>query len=581
MRKTKIVCTIGPSSEKEEVLRQLMLEGMSVARLNFSHGSIAEHKVKVDRIKKLREELDLPISIMFDTKGPEIRLGKLKDDMEPYLNVSDQYILTTDDIEGDEKMASISYSHLPEDIKIGDRILIDDGLVELKVTSVEGNKIFTRVANGGFIKSNKGVNVPDVKLRLPSLTEKDIKDLKFGVQEDIEFIAASFIRSKEDVLKIRSVLEEEGNFDIKIISKIESKEGLDNIDEIIEVSDGIMVARGDLGVEIPTEEVPLAQKRIIKKCNLLGKPVITATQMLDSMIRNPRPTRAEANDVANAVLDGTDAIMLSGETASGAYPLEAVRTMAKIAKKTEESIDYKELLRNKISSQENTVTNSIGKSTCTIASDISAKAIITATTSGTTSRAISKFRPENPIVAVTTDKKVRRQLELSWGIVSLIAPSANSTDEVIDMAVEVSKQNDLVKNGDLVVITAGVPVGFSGSTNLIKVQKIGELVIRGTGIGEKTYAGRCLVLKDQDDYKDFIEGDIIVTVSSDKETVSYLEKAGGLITEESGFTSHGAIVGVELGLPTIVGAKDITKALKTGERIIINAKDGTIQKCED
>lgn len=576
--RTKIVCTIGPSSESEEVLEQLIKEGMSVARLNFSHGSIPEHKIKIDRIKKVRDRLQRPVAIMFDTKGPEIRLGNLKDDMEPYLNVDDEYVLTTEDIIGNEKIASITYKELPKDIKKGDSILIDDGLIELKVESVTGAEIHTKVVNGGFIKSKKGVNVPNVKLRLPSLTEKDIADLKFGVKEDIDFVAASFVRTKEDVLNIRSVLESEGMYNIQIISKIENKEGLENIDDIIEVSDGIMVARGDLGVEIPTEEVPIVQKEIIKKCNLKGKPVITATQMLDSMIRNPRPTRAEANDVANAVLDGSDAIMLSGETASGAYPVEAVKTMAKIARAMEESIDYDELLREKILMNDRNITNSIGKSTCQIAADINADAIITATTSGGTSRAIAKFRPKNQIIAVTTDEKVRRQLSLTWGVEALLSEKIFSTDEVIANAVEISKSHGYVKSSDTVVLTAGVPVGLAGSTNLIKVQTVGELLVRGTGIGEKSVTGRAYVVKEGRDFKDFKEGDILVSPYTDKDMVTYIERAAGLVVEEAGFTSHGAIVGLNLGLPTIVGAKDICNKLKTGDMILINAKSGTVEK---
>lgn len=576
--RTKIVCTIGPSSESEEVLEQLIKEGMSVARLNFSHGSIPEHKIKIDRIKKVREKLKRPVAIMFDTKGPEIRLGNLKDDMEPYLNVDDEYVLTTKDLIGDEKIASITYKELPKDIKKGDSILIDDGLIELKVESVTGDEIHTKVVNGGFIKSKKGVNVPNVKLRLPSLTEKDIADLKFGVKEDIDFVAASFVRTKEDVLNIRSVLESEGMYNIQIISKIENKEGLENIDAIIEVSDGIMVARGDLGVEIPTEEVPIVQKEIIKKCNLKGKPVITATQMLDSMIRNPRPTRAEANDVANAVLDGSDAIMLSGETASGAYPVEAVKTMAKIARAMEESIDYDELLREKILMNDRNITNSIGKSTCQIAADINADAIITATTSGGTSRAIAKFRPKNQIIAVTTDEKVRRQLSLTWGVEALLSEKIFSTDEVIANAVEISKAHGYVKSSDTVVLTAGVPVGLAGSTNLIKVQTVGELLVRGTGIGEKSVTGRAFVVGEGCDFNDFREGDILVSPYTDKDMIVYIEKAAGLVVEEAGFTSHGAIVGLNLGLPTIVGAKDICNKLNTGDMILINAKSGTVEK---
>lgn len=394
MKKTKIVATIGPSSESEEILKNLFLEGVNVARLNFSHGSHEEHKIKIDRIKKLRREMDLPIGIMLDTKGPEIRLGDI--DGEVILNSGEEFILTNKDLVGDKNIASISYKELYRDVKEKDKILIDDGLVELVVKEIRGEDIVTEVENSGAISSHKGVNVPGANLKLPALTERDILDIKFGIKEDIDFIAASFVRSREDVLAIRKVLEEERDYTTKIISKIESQKAVELIDEIIEVSDGIMVARGDLGVEIETEAVPIVQKEIIKKCNIVGKSVITATQMLDSMIRNPRPTRAETNDVANAVLDGTSAVMLSGETASGKYPLESVITMRKILEYTENTIDHDEILENRIRDVEKSMTNAIGKSACVIARDLGAEAIITATTSGNTSRAIAKFRPEKP-----------------------------------------------------------------------------------------------------------------------------------------------------------------------------------------
>ncbi len=578
MKKTKIVCTIGPASDSEEILRRLMEEGMNVCRLNFSHGTQEEHKVRIDRIKKVREELNLPIGIMLDTKGPEIRLGVIKNDESFFLEVGDKYTLTTDEIEGDRTISSVSYKNLPNELKVGGRILIDDGLIELRVLDIEGSNIYTEVVSGGFLKSRKGVNIPDVNINLPALTEKDISDLKFAVVEGVDFIAASFIRSKEDVLEIRRVLEEEGEYSIKIISKIESKEGLQNIDEIISVSDGIMVARGDLGVEIETELVPLAQKEMIRKCNLAGKFVITATQMLDSMMRNPRPTRAEANDVANAVIDGSSAIMLSGETASGSFPVLSVTTMRKIAEATENSLDYESLLDEKITQVENTTTNAIGKSTCTIARDLSVGAIVTATTGGSTSRAISKFRPKAPIVAVTTSSKVRNQLSIEWGVYPIVAPHREDTDQVLEVAINESIKAGFVSAGDTVVLTAGVPVGITGTTNLIKVQKIGSIVGNGTGIGKYTVKGRALVVKNMEDLREFKEGDILVTAFTNKDMMEVVEKVSGIVTEEGGFTSHGAIVGLNLGISTIVGAVGIVDRITTGDLITLNTEEGIVQQ---
>ena len=579
MKRTKIVATIGPASESEDLLRAIFKEGVNVCRLNFSHGSHEEHLGRILKIKKIREELNLPIAIMLDTKGPEIRLGLFKDMMSVNLEVGDKFVLTTRDIEGDSSIASVSYKELPNDVKVDSRILIDDGLVELRVDKIEDTEIYTTVSNGGTISSRKGVNVPGIHLNLPALTQRDKEDIRFGVENDIDFIAASFVRSRNDVLEIRKVLEDAGNFDIKIISKIESDTGLENLDEILEVSDGIMVARGDLGVEIPTEEVPLAQKEMIKKCNLKGKVVITATQMLDSMIRNPRPTRAEANDVANAVLDGTSAVMLSGETASGKYPVEAVRTMRKIVEVTENSIDYKELLRKRIDELSNDTTNAIGKSTCTMAEDLGAKAIITATTSGFTTRAISKFRPRCEIIAATTEEKVRRQLALEWGAVSMLVSKFETTDDVIDNSIQKALEENLVKGGDRVIITAGVPVGLAGSTNLIKVETISEIISKGTVMGEKSITGRAVVVKSEDDLiNNFKDGDIIVINNTYKEIMHYVNRAGGLVTEEGGYTSHGAIAGINLEIPTIVGVKEVLNKLKTGDIITINAEDSTIRR---
>ena len=469
-KRTKIVCTLGPASEKEETLRELIKNGLNVCRMNFSHGSHEEHKGRIDLVKKVREELGQPTAILLDTKGPEIRTGQF-DAPEVLLEEGQTFTITMKDVMGNKEMCTVSYKGLAKDVEPGNTILIDDGLVGLKVKEVNGDDIVCIVENSGIVKNHKGVNVPGVKVNLPAITEKDRSDIEFGIEQGIDFIAASFVRKVSDVLAIREILEENNATDIKIISKIENQEGVDNLDEIIAVSDGIMVARGDLGVEIPTEEIPVVQKLMIKKCNEAGKPVITATQMLDSMMRNPRPTRAEVTDVANAIYDGTDAIMLSGETAAGKYPVEAVKTMATIAKRTEETINYNENLRDKALSAAN-VTDAISYATCTTAIDLNAKAILSATSSGHTARMVSKFRPQCPIVATTDNERVMRQLSLTWGVLPTISSNGKNTDEVIDNAINAGKEKNYLAEGDLVVITAGVPVATSGTTNLIKVETI-------------------------------------------------------------------------------------------------------------
>ena len=577
MKKTKIVATIGPSSESEEVLRSLFLEGVNVARLNFSHGSHEEHKIKIDRIKKIRKELDLPIGIMLDTKGPEIRLGDVEGEI--FLEVGENFTLTSREIVGDKNIATISYKELYNDVEVGGKILIDDGLVELKVVSIVDEDIVTEVLNSGYISSHKGVNVPGANLNLPALTKRDVEDIKFGVKEDVDFIAASFVRSKEDVLKIRKVLEEERDYTTKIISKIESQGAVDLIDEIIEVSDGIMVARGDLGVEIETEKVPIVQKEIIKKCNISGKTVITATQMLDSMIRNPRPTRAETNDVANAVLDGTSAVMLSGETASGKYPLESVITMRKILEYTENTIDHDEILENIIKVVENSMTNSIGRSACVIARDLDAKAIITATTSGNTSRAIAKFRPVTPIIASTPFEKIKNQLSIVWGINPIKVLNFKDTDNLIDASMEASVKKRYLKSGDLVVLTAGVPTGIAGSTNLLKIENVSEILGRGTSIGKKKKKARAIVVNSIKDLEENFETkDIIVCKSTNEKMIPFMERSSGFVTEEAGFTSNGAVSAISLDKMAIVGVKYITAKIKTGDIITIDGIDGTVRR---
>lgn len=577
MKKTKIVCTIGPASESKEMFTELVKAGLNVARLNFSHGDYTEHGARIDTIKAVREELGLPIAILLDTKGPEIRTGKFGVEVVNLVE-GQTFTLTSLDYLGDQDKCQVSYKELPQDVVPGDKILIDDGLIGLEVVSTDGIEIITKVLNGGPVKNNKGVNVPGVKIQLPALTPKDINDIKFGIEQGIDFIAASFIRKASDVLEIRKVLEENNGHDIHIISKIENQEGMDNLEEILAVSDGLMVARGDLGVEIPTEQVPLAQKLMIKLCNKAGKPVITATQMLDSMQKNPRPTRAETTDVANAIFDGTDAIMLSGETAAGKYPLESVRTMAVIAEAAEKALDYDALIKNMTKSDiDDSVTYAVSHATCTTANDLEASAIITATASGFTSRKVSKFKPKCPVIAATPFERVRRKLALFWGVESVKVEDAKSTDEVFEYALEASVQAGLIRRGDLVVITAGVPVGVAGATNLMKVHLVGELMIKGTGVGGGSVSGRVCVAKSAAEAaKSFQKGDILVTNATDKDMISFIEESAAVVVEEGGYTSHAAIVGLSLKKTTIVGADNATRMLKTGDIVTVDATKGIV-----
>ncbi len=574
-KKTKIVCTIGPASESEEVLSELIRKGLDVCRLNFSHGSHEEHQARIDRIKKVRENLQEATAILLDTKGPEIRTGKF-DKPEIQLVEGQAFVIKMNEVIGNENFCSVSYEGLAKDVAVGDRILIDDGLVELIVTQVNGDEIITRVENAGIIKNNKGVNVPNVKINLPAITEKDRSDILFGIKNDIDFIAASFVRKASDVMAIREILEEYDANHIQIISKIENQEGVDNIDEILQVSDGIMVARGDLGVEIPTEEIPIVQKRLIKKANLLTKPVITATQMLDSMMRNPRPTRAEVTDVANAIYDGTDAIMLSGETAAGKYPVEALETMARIAKRTEGTLDYEMILQSRQQQRAVTITNAISHASCTLAKDVEADAIITSTSSGYTARAVSTYRPKAPIIASVNRETVRRQLSLIWGVETVLGKHVQSTDEMFDQSVSLALQKGFVKSGDKVVITAGVPIGKVGTTNLIKVHVVSDIIANGIGIGSKNLSGIARIVREPSD--EFNQGEIFVGRFTDIEYMDKICKASAIIVEEGGLTGHAAIVGVSLGIPVIVGADGILDKLNSGEQISIDVQRGIVYR---
>ncbi|MBQ1902429.1 MAG: pyruvate kinase [Lachnospiraceae bacterium] len=468
-RKTKIICTLGPSSEGEEVMRQVMLAGMNVGRFNFSHGDHEEQRRKLETFKKLRRELQLPVAALLDTKGPEIRLRDFEEDRKYFLEKGQEFTLTTDQsVVGDQTKVAISYEELTNDVQAGSHILIDDGLVELLVKEVKGKDIVCEVLNGGKVSNKKGVNVPNVDLTMEFISPKDKGDLIFACENDMDFVAASFTRTAQDIKDVRAILDANGGERIQIIAKIESMQGIDNIDEIIEVADGIMVARGDMGVEIPMEEVPVIQKMIIKKVYQAGKYVITATQMLDSMMNNPRPTRAEATDVANAIYDGTSAIMLSGETANGDYPVEAVKTMATIAARTEQDINYANRLRQRDVEENPTITDAVSHSACTMADDLSASAICTVTKSGRTAHYVAKYRPTAPIIAGSMSRKVYRQMAIEWGVIPILIDEQHEAQDLIDHVVERAEEEKLVAKGDTVVITAGVPVGVSGMTNLIK-----------------------------------------------------------------------------------------------------------------
>ncbi|AVX30288.1 pyruvate kinase [Carboxydocella thermautotrophica] len=576
MRRTKIICTIGPASEQVETLVQLIEAGMNVARLNFSHGTHEEHGRRVEAIRQASAKANRPVAILLDTKGPEIRLGVLKEKIT--VNPGDKLILTAEEMEGEGNRIPVTYKGLPEDVREGTSILIDDGLIGLKVERIEGTEIHCVVENGGEISSRKGVNVPGAVINLPALTEKDIADIEFGIKMGMDFIAASFVRKAADVLAIREILEKHSS-DMQIIAKIENHEGVNNIDEILKVADGIMVARGDLGVEIPIDEVPLVQKMIIEKCNRAGKPVITATQMLDSMIRNPRPTRAEATDVANAIFDGTDAIMLSGETAAGKYPVEAVKTMARIAERAERALRYEELTVRRGIVPERTTTDAISHATVTTAHDLGASAIICATKSGHTAKMVSKYRPQAPVVAITPKMDVVRKLLLVWGVYPLLCKETKSTDEMLKVSVETALAAGLIKAGDLVVITAGVPVGVPGTTNLIKVHTVGEILAKGTGIGARAVTGTVKVARTAKEAEAKIKpGDILVTIATDKDFVLVMEKCAAVITETGGLTSHAAIVGLNLGIGVVVGVDNATHILEDGTLVTVDGMRGLIYR---
>lgn len=576
MRKTKIICTLGPAVDNPEILERLMRKGMDVARMNFSHGDHDEHKKRLENFKKVRDKLGLPIPMLLDTKGPEIRIGRFESG-EATLVEGHPFTLVHDDILGDNTKVSVTYKELYKDVSRATRILINDGLIELEVEQIRGKDIHCTVRNGGSIGDKKGINVPGVEINLPSLTDKDIEDIQFGIENGFDFIAASFVRKAQDVMEIKKILEKNDGHGIMVIAKIENRQGVDNIDEILKVSDGIMVARGDLGVEIPVEEVPIVQKMLIDKCYRNGKPVITATQMLDSMIRNPRPTRAEASDVANAIFDGTSVIMLSGETAAGKYPLESMDTMARIALKAEKAINYWKEFSAMRYDMEVSITNAISHATCTTAMDLDAVAIVTVTQSGRTARMISRFRPDCPIIATTTSQMVQRQLNMSWGVTPFLVRVAQSTDEMFDMGVDKALESGLAKNGDVVVITAGVPAGISGTTNILKVQTVGKVLVRGNGTGTGVFTGElCVVRTPQEAEELFKDGNILVAPYTSNEMLPIIKRASAVIVEESGANVHASIVGMALEIPVITGADNAVQILKQGSVVTVDSDRGIV-----
>lgn len=576
MRRTKIICTLGPATDNPGVLKELFLKGMDVARLNFSHGTHEEHFVRAEVFKRLRTELNRPAALLLDTKGPEIRLRKFKGG-KVVLEKGRTFTLTTDEIEGDTERVSVSYKGMPDDVARGNRILIADGLIELKVNTVSGNDIVCEVMNGGELSDRKGVNLPGITTKLQFMNDNDRKDILFGIQNDFDYIAASFVRCADDVREIKNFLDNNGGGFIKIISKIENHDGVKNIDEIIRVSDGIMVARGDMGVEIPFEEIPHLQKLIIKKTLSAGKPVITATQMLESMIKNPRPTRAEITDVANAIYDGTSAIMLSGETSVGQFPELTVETMAKIAKQTETDIDYRKLLENTHINISKNVTDAISYATCSAAHLLDAAAIITITKSGHTSRMISRYRPVCKIIASTPLVKVYNQLALSWGVCPMLAVEAKTTDEIFENAVDNAVKACMVANGDLVVITGGMPVGVSGTTNMIKIDIVGDILLEGKSINGLSSTGiLCVIADNKSMLDDFNGGDILVIKKSSDSILHLIKNASGVITEEDGQDSPAAIVGKALDIPVITNAEKATERLTSGTVVRIDGGKGQI-----
>ena len=584
MRKTKIICTLGPSTDKGDVLRELIANGMNVARFNFSHGSYEEHGGRLANLKALREELGKPVAALLDTKGPEIRLKEFKNGVE-MLEAGQTFTLTTREVEGTKEICSVTYKDLPHDVHEGGTIMLDDGLIMLRIEKVTDTDITCTVLNSGKIKTKKGVNVPGVHLSMPYLSQKDREDIIFGIQNGFDFIAASFVRTAQDVYDIRNLLNEYDS-NIRIIAKIENREGVNNIDSILSAADAVMVARGDLGVEIDFTELPGIQKNIIDRSFSFGKPIVTATQMLDSMMVNPRPTRAEISDVANAIYDGTSAIMLSGETAAGAYPVEALKTMSAIAERTENEPHYRDERFKDAAHGQISVSDATAHAACLTARDVNAAAIVTVSESGNTARLLSKYRPTQPIIACVMNEQIQRQLSLSWGITSLLMGPAKSTDELIEMSTALAQKNGYLHNGELAVVTAGVPVGVSGTTNMIKIHMVGNCLSTGVGVGREnadltSASGKACVCRTLDEVRaKFKPGMVLVVPSTTNEMLEYVRDAAALVVEEAGLNSHAAIAGKALLKPTIVGALGACSHIRDGLDIAVDCAHGSVQRLQ-
>lgn len=577
MRKTKIICTIGPASENEETLTQMCLAGMNVARLNFSHGTHAEHERKIELVKRVRQKLGLPIAIMLDTKGPEYRIGTFASG-KVEVKTGDSFTFTTQDVAGDETKVNVNYKNLHKDLKPGNTVTVNNGIVRFEVESIEGTEIHCKCLAGGTLSDRKSMSFPNKVMSGPYISQQDRSDILFGIAHGVDYVAASFVSTKQDVLDIRKLLDENGGSDIEIVAKIENRSGVDNVEEICSVCGGIMIARGDLGVEIPYVEVPSVQKKLTRMCRMLGKRVITATEMLESMIQNPRPTRAEITDVANAVYDGTSCVMLSGESAAGKYPVEAVKTMAAIARRTEADINYFGRMRNMTPDIRLGIGGATAHAACTTATDTNASAIITVTKSGATPRLISRFRPETPIIACVMEEPVQRQLSLTWGVKPLIMPYVQSTDEMIEGSISVAKEAGLIQDGEIAVVTAGVPAGIAGTTNMIKVHLVGSSLISGAGVGNENVKGILCVCRTLEDVKlKFHPGMILVVPHTNNDMLPYIRQANGVITEENGMGSHAAVVGLSLNKAVIVGATGATRLLHDGMKVSMDCRQGSVQ----
>lgn len=572
-RRAKIVATIGPATQDPDVLRSLIEAGATTLRLNFSHGSHDDHQRSIRLIRQISFELNQPVGILQDLQGPKIRLGKFEQG-SIVLEKGDPFVLTSEIIVGNHERACVTYDKLAPEVPTGATILLDDGKVEMQVESVdlETQELHCRVVVGGTLSNNKGVNFPGVYLSVKALTDKDREDLVFGLNQGVDWVALSFVRNPQDVLEIKEIIAAAGKH-VPVIVKIEKHEAIEQMEAILSLSDGVMVARGDLGVELPAEVVPILQKRLIATANSLGIPVITATQMLDSMVSNPRPTRAEVSDIANAILDGTDAVMLSNETAVGKFPVEAVATMARVAECTEQEGlalgDRKEVGARSIP---NAISQAVGR----IATQLDAAAIMTLTKSGATARNVSKYRPQAPILAVTPHVHVARQLQLVWGVRPLLVLDLPSSTQTFQAAMSVAQEKGLLNDGDLVVLTAGTLQGVSGSTDLIKVDVVTAVLGRGTGVGEASVSGRARVASNSLEVNDFNDGEILVVPHTSADFVEVIRRAGGIVTEDDSLTSHAAVIGLRLGVPVIVGVKNATEIIRDGSILTLDTRRGLV-----